>query len=200
MKIGLIAYRGGNVRSIRSALEALGADVVYSADPSMLEPCAGLIFPGVGAALPAVEDLHARGLWAWLPRWEKPFLGICLGMQLMGSYLAEGGVPGLGIFPFEVEAFCQAPRALHIGWNLVSPHRPDPLWEGLRAPFYAYFVHGYRAPVGPYSLAEATYGETFSAAVRKDLFWGVQFHPEKSGRIGLTLLSNFLRVCASYQE
>ncbi|GIV24437.1 MAG: imidazole glycerol phosphate synthase subunit HisH [Bacteroidia bacterium] len=199
MKIGLIAYRGGNVRSIRSALEALGAEVVYSADPFALSVCSGLVFPGVGAALPAVEDLQARGLWDWLPRWEKPFLGICLGMQLMGRYLEEGNVPGLGIFPFEVIAFQQAPRTLHIGWNLVSPSQPDPLWEGLKPPFYAYFVHGYRASVGPYSLAETTYGETFSAAVRKALFWGVQFHPEKSGRVGLMILANFLRLCASYQ-
>lgn len=199
MKIGLIAYRGGNVRSLRSALETLGAQVVYSAQAEELASCQGLVFPGVGAALPAVEDLQARGLWDWLPSWEKPFLGICLGMQLMGRYLEEGDVAGLGIFPFEVRAFRQAPRALHIGWNLVSPCQADPLWEGLEPPFYAYFVHGYRASGGPYSLAETTYGETFSAAVRKDLFWGVQFHPEKSGRVGLTLLSNFLQVCTSYR-
>lgn len=197
MKVGLIAYRGGNVRSIRSALEALEAQIVYSDKPEKLTSCAGLIFPGVGAAKPAAEDLQQRGLWEWLPTWQRPFLGICLGMQLLGRYCEEGDTPGLGVFPYPVEAFRQAPRRIHMGWNLVQLLHPDPLWAGLPETAYFYFVHGYRAPAGSYTFAQSTYGETFSAAVRYANFWGVQFHPEKSGALGLKLLQNFLRLCKS---
>lgn len=197
MKVGLIAYRGGNVRSIRSALEELGAEVVYSDQIKELEKCAGIIFPGVGAAPPAVQDLKNRGLWEWLPTVQRPFLGICLGMQLLGMSSEEGPAPGLGIFPYEVKAFQSASRLPHIGWNLVHLTQPDPLWEGLPSTFHAYFVHSYRAEVGSYTLAQTEYGEVFSAAVRKDFFWGVQFHPEKSGRHGMRILQNFLRVCLS---
>lgn len=195
MKIGLIAYRGGNVRSIRSALEALGAEVVYSDNPEVLVECAGLVFPGVGAARPAVQDLQARKLWDWLPNWDRPFLGICLGMQLLGSYLEEGGVAGLGVFPYSVQKFQKAPRLPHIGWNQVRPSKEDPLWAGMPEVFYAYFVHSYRAPVGDYTIATSEYGEPFSAAVRRALFWGVQFHPEKSSTHGMRLLQNFLGLC-----
>lgn len=197
MKVGLIAYRGGNIRSIRSALQAIDATVVYSDKPEELSACAGLIFPGVGAAKPAAEDLQQRGLWEWLPTWPRPFLGICLGMQLLGRYCAEGDTPGLGILPYPVEAFSQAPRRIHMGWNSVHWLRSDPLWQGLPEKAYFYFVHGYRAPVGTYTLAETHYGEPFSAAVQQANFWGVQFHPEKSGTLGLKLLQNFLRLCKS---
>lgn len=195
MKIGLIAYRGGNVRSLRSALEALGVEVMYSADPRVLAACEGVIFPGVGAALPAVQDLQAKGLWDWIPTYSRPFLGICLGMQLLGESSAEGPAPGLQVFPYEVKPFQQSPRTIHMGWNLVHPLRADPLWAGIETPFYAYFVHGYRAEVGPYTLAQTEYGEKFSAAVQKENFWGVQFHPEKSGAVGLRILANFLQQC-----
>lgn len=197
MKIGLIAYRGGNVRSIRSALEELGVQVLYSDQPAMLAGCEGIVFPGVGAALPAVEDLRTRGLWDWLPTWKKPFLGICLGMQLLGTESEEGPAPGLRIFPYRVEAFREAPRLPHIGWNIVHLLSPDPLWAGLPERFYAYFVHSYRAPIGDYAIAQSIYGEPFSAAVRRDNFWGVQFHPEKSSTYGLQVLRNFIRICAS---
>lgn len=116
MKVGLIAYRGGNVRSIRSALETLGAQVVYSDRAEELAECAGLIFPGVGAAKPAAEDLQQRGLWGWLPTWQRPFLGICLGMQLLGSYCEEGDTPGLGLFL--------------IGWQLSSKPLAASIWAG----------------------------------------------------------------------
>lgn len=197
MKIGLVAYRGGNVRSIRSALEALGATVVYSEQWRELSACAGLVFPGVGAAPPAVADLKDRTLWEKFPHWERPFLGICLGMQLMGQYSEEGNAPGLGIFPYPVQRFRQAPRLPHIGWNLVRPVQSDPLWEGLPETFYAYFVHSYRMAVGAFTIAESEYGEVFSAAVRKGLYWGLQFHPEKSGAAGMQILTNFIRLCSS---
>ncbi|MCX8113037.1 MAG: imidazole glycerol phosphate synthase subunit HisH [Bacteroidia bacterium] len=196
MKIGLVAYSGGNVRSIRSALESLGAKVIYSDQPTRLESCAALVFPGVGAALSAVEDLRRRGLWDWLPAWDRPFLGICLGMQLLGKSSEEGPAPGLGVLPYEVQVFRNVPRLPHIGWNLVRLLGTDPLWNGLPTEFYAYFVHSYRAGVGDYTIAETEYGELFSAAVRQGLFWGVQFHPEKSGQVGLQILRNFLKLCS----
>ncbi|GIV23632.1 MAG: imidazole glycerol phosphate synthase subunit HisH [Bacteroidia bacterium] len=195
MKIGLIRYSGGNVRSLRSAIESLGAQVLYSDNPQELSACDGLIFPGVGFAGEAVRDLQAAGLWAWLPTWDRPFLGICLGMQLLGGYCAEGEVPGLGIFAYEVLPFAKSPRRIHIGWNIVAWRANHPLARGLPERFYAYFVHGYRASVGAETLAESVYGEPFSAVVGKDNFFGVQFHPEKSSKHGLILLKNFLDLC-----
>ncbi|MEN3041001.1 MAG: imidazole glycerol phosphate synthase subunit HisH [Bacteroidia bacterium] len=197
MKIGVIAYRGGNVRSIWSALEELGVEVIYSDQPEVLRECGGLVFPGVGAALPAVYDLQRRGLWEWIPQWERPFLGICLGMQLLGQGSEEGPAPGLGIFPFQVQLFRGVVRLPHIGWNLVQWSKEDPLQAGLPETFYAYFVHSYRAEVGDYTVGVSEYGETFSAVVRRGLFWGTQFHPEKSGAAGMQLLRNFLKVCKS---
>ena len=197
MKIGLIAYRGGNVRSIRSALESLGVEVVYSRDPRELASCAGLIFPGVGAAASAMEDLQASGLDKWMPTWERPFLGICLGMQLLCAYSEEGGVPGLGVFPLRVERFQKAPRIPHMGWNTVEVSEGEVLFSGIPSHSYFYFVHSYRAPLSKYTIGRTEYGEVFSAALRRDNFWGVQFHPEKSGRVGLQILSNFVRICSS---
>ncbi|MCX7651850.1 MAG: imidazole glycerol phosphate synthase subunit HisH [Bacteroidia bacterium] len=197
MKVGVIAYTGGNVRSIRSALEELGAEVVYSDQLRMLRECAGLVFPGVGAALPAVHDLRSRGIWDWLPQWDRPFLGICLGMQLLGRETEEGPAPGLGIFPLHIQLFRAAVRLPHIGWNLVRWTQKDPLQEGLPESFYAYFVHSYRAEIGEYTIGMSEYGEAFSSVVRNGLFWGTQFHPEKSGNEGMQLLRNFLKLCKS---
>ncbi|MCX7606987.1 MAG: imidazole glycerol phosphate synthase subunit HisH [Bacteroidia bacterium] len=199
MKIGVIAYRGGNVRSICSALESLGVELLYTAEWEQLRGCAGLIFPGVGAALPAVQDLQRTCLWEKLPTWDRPFLGVCLGMQLLGKESEEGPAPGLGVFSYAVRPFREAPRVIHMGWNAVSPLMQDPLWYGIESPFYVYFVHGYRADVMDCTIAEAVYGERFSAAVRRENFWGVQFHPEKSGEVGFKVLQNFLSICKSYQ-
>jgi imidazole glycerol phosphate synthase, glutamine amidotransferase subunit len=197
MKIGLIAYRGGNVRSIRSALESLGVEVIYSRDIRDLGECAGLVFPGVGAAAPAMEDLRCSGLADWIPAWERPFLGICLGMQLLCEHSEEGEVSGLGVFPVRVERFQKAPRIPHIGWNTVELLAEDPLFLGIPQRSYFYFVHSYRASLSPYTIGRTTYGEPFSAAMRRDNFWGVQFHPEKSSSIGLQILANFVRLCSS---
>ncbi len=197
MRIGLIAYRGGNIRSIRSALESLGVEVVYSRDPAELSNCAGVVFPGVGAAAPAMEDLQATGLHTWIPTYTRPFLGICLGMQLLCARSEEGNVPGLGVFPLPVERFQKAPRIPHIGWNNITVLAEDPLFEGIPKESYFYFVHSYRAPVSSDTIAQAMYGESFSAALRRDNFWGVQFHPEKSGVVGQQILANFVRLCRS---
>lgn len=196
MKIGLIAYRGGNVRSIRSALESLGVEIVYSRDFDELSSCAGLVFPGVGAAAPAMEDLRAAGLDKWIPAWNRPFLGICLGMQLLCAYSEEGEVPGLGIFPLRVERFQKAPRIPHIGWNTVEFSGEEALFAGIPSHSYFYFVHSYRVPLSDYTIGRAEYGERFSAALRRDNFWGVQFHPEKSSSVGMQILSNFVRLCS----
>lgn len=195
MRIGLVAYRAGNVRSIQSALETLGATVLYSDREDVLRQAAGLVFPGVGAAPTAMADLRQRGLSEWLLSWDRPFLGICLGMQLLCHFTEEGGVSLLELFPYAVKRFTSVPRQVHMGWNFVQPLTPDPLWDGLENGNFFYFIHSYRVMLGPETIAQATYGEPFSAALRKENFWGVQFHPEKSGRAGLRLLENFLRLC-----
>lgn len=197
MRIGLIAYRGGNIRSIRSALESLGVEVVYSRNPAELDSCAGVVFPGVGAAAPAMQDLQAAGLHTWIPTYASPFLGICLGMQLLCAHSEEGDVSGLGVFPLPVERFQKAPRIPHIGWNSVTFSADDPLFQGIPSESYVYFVHSYRAPVSSDTIAQAVYGEPFSAALRRDNFWGVQFHPEKSNSVGEQILANFVQICRS---
>ncbi len=199
MKIGLIAYRGGNLRSIRSALDSVGVEVLYSQDPSELATCTGLVFPGVGAAAPAMQDLKDSGLDRWIPTWDRPFLGICLGMQLLCEYSEEGQVCGLGVFPLRVERFQKAPRIPHMGWNTVEFLGADPLFTGVPIHSYFYFVHSYRASLSPYTIGQTEYGELFSAALRRDNFWGVQFHPEKSGSVGLKILTNFVHLCSLSQ-
>lgn len=197
MKIGLVAYRAGNVRSIQSALETFGVKVLYSDQEQVLRQAAGLVFPGVAAAPTAMADLRERGLADWLLSWDRPFLGICLGMQLLCRFTEEGEVPLLGLFPYTVKRFTAVPRQVHMGWNFVQPMTPDPLWHRLEKGEFFYFVHSYRVMLGPETIAQATYGEPFSAALRKKNFWGVQFHPEKSGKAGMRLLENFLRLCRS---
>jgi glutamine amidotransferase len=197
MKIGLIAYRGGNVRSIRSALEDLGVEVVYSNDPQVLNGCVGLIFPGVGAAAPAMADLRASGLHEWIPTWDRPFLGICLGMQLLCASSEEGEVETLGIFPCRVFRFRHAPRIPHMGWNAVDFLTEDPLFSNIPSQTHFYFVHSYRISLMERTIAQAVYSEPFSAAIRKGFFWGVQFHPEKSSEAGMQILSNFVTLCRS---
>jgi glutamine amidotransferase len=118
-------------------------------------------------------------------------------MQLLCEHSEEGEVSGLGVFPVRVERFQKAPRIPHIGWNTVELLAEDPLFLGIPQRSYFYFVHSYRASLSPYTIGRTTYGEPFSAAMRRDNFWGVQFHPEKSSSIGLQILANFVRLCSS---
>ena len=198
MQVAVVDYKGGNVQSVLFALERLGVTATLTADPAVLRRADRVLFPGEGEASSAMRALHAAGLAAVLPTLTQPFLGICLGMQLLGRHSAEGGAGGtalLGLLPFEVAGLVPAPgiKVPHMGWNTLQ--RPQgPLFEGLGAEAHVYFVHSYAAPVGAYTIAEARHPGAFSAAVHRDNFYGVQFHVEKSGPVGTRILQNFLNL------
>jgi glutamine amidotransferase len=221
MNIAVIDYQGGNVQSVLFALERLGMQASLTADPDVIRRADRVLFPGEGEASSAMRALRAAGLDKVLPTLTQPFLGICLGMQLLGRHSQEGPAGGtelLGMLPFDVVRFTPpdaAHKVPHMGWNNLHDLQ-TPLFAGLGslvemnpqsdsnqplapalvppAADYVYFVHSYYAPVGAYTIAQASYpaGRPFSAGVRYRNFYGVQFHVEKSGPVGEQILRNFL--------
>ncbi|MEX1011984.1 MAG: imidazole glycerol phosphate synthase subunit HisH [Balneolaceae bacterium] len=190
--IGIVKYRAGNLASVSNALDRLHASYRISDVPEELEECSGILFPGVGHAASAMEDLEARGLDTWLRETSKPVLGICLGLQLLYESTAEGECRTLGILPGRLERFDSTEQKVpHMGWNRVEPKVSHPLLDGLSRRDYFYFVHSYYAPVNEYTIAGGTYGVPFAAVAARKNYMGVQFHPEKSGTAGARLLKNF---------
>jgi imidazole glycerol-phosphate synthase subunit HisH len=189
---------GANLASLRFALERLGVEASVSSDAATIGAAERVLLPGVGAAGDAMQRLAAQGLAPLLPTLRQPVLGICLGMQLLFEASEEGPTRCLGILPGAVRRLVPAPgrRVPHMGWNRIRALHEDALTSGLEASDYFYFVHGYAAPVATATLASTSYGEELSAVVRTRNFWGVQFHPERSGRPGARILRNFLRVTA----
>ena len=192
----IIDSGGANLASLQYAFARLGAVTRVSAEPDTVAAARRVVLPGVGSAADAMRRLRAAGLADVLPRLTQPVLGICLGMQLLFAHSAEGDVECLGILPQRVRRLRPSPErpVPHMGWNYLQTLEVDPLLEGLGALPYFYFVHGYAAPVGPFTLAPVEYGEPFSAVVRRANFWGVQFHPERSAAAGARVLANFLSV------
>ncbi len=192
----IIDSGGANLASLQYAFARLGAATRVSAEPDAVAAARRVVLPGVGSAADAMRRLRATGLDSVLPRLTQPLLGICLGMQLLYEHSAEGDVDCLGILPQRVRRLQPSPErpVPHMGWNSLQSVQADPLLEGLGALPYFYFVHGYAAPVGPFTLAPVEYGESFSAVVRRANFWGVQFHPERSAAAGARVLANFLSV------
>ncbi|MCB2409956.1 imidazole glycerol phosphate synthase subunit HisH [Hymenobacter lucidus] len=195
MEIAVIDYKGGNVQSVLFALERLGVQATLSADPEVIRRADKILFPGEGEAASAMRELRAQGLDQLLPTLTQPFLGICLGMQLLGTHSEENDATMLGILPFEVKRFPALAdyKVPHMGWNNLQQLR-SPLFDGLREEDYVYFVHSYYAPVGDYTIAQALYPAPFSAAVQHQNFYAVQFHTEKSGPVGTRILENFLKL------
>lgn len=192
----VIENGGGNVASVRFALDRLGVSSTLTHDPDRVRRASHVILPGVGAAKDAMQRLAAAGLDSLIPQLHQPVLGICLGMQLLFDSSAEGETRCLGIVPGRAERFADAPErpVPHMGWNQLQFRTPSPLLEGLRDGEYAYFVHSYALPVGDHTVAGCTYGATFSAIVNRANFHGAQFHPERSSRAGAQLLRNFLSL------
>lgn len=190
---------GANLASLRFALERLGAKAEVTSSAERIRAAPRVLLPGVGAAEDAMARLHAAGLVAVIPRLTQPVLGVCLGMQLLFAASEEARDGGLcsclGIVPGTVKRMPGTPSlpVPHMGWNRRRTQVHDPLFDGLDESEYFYFVHGYAAPPGEYTLASCDYGGAFSAAVRWRNFRGVQFHPERSARAGARLLENFLR-------
>lgn len=191
MKIALIDYGAGNIQSVLNALKRLGYEAFLTHEEKKLLTSDRVIFPGVGHAGFAYKELQNKGLTSVIPMLQMPVLGICLGMQLLCDSTEEDNTPGLGIFKTKVKKFESAPKVTHMGWNQITAlktHLFDDISEGA----FQYMVHSYRADVCIEQIATTSYGETFAAALAKDNFFGVQFHPEKSGSVGLQVLKNFI--------
>jgi len=195
MEIAVVDYKGGNVQSVLFALERLGAQATLTADAEVLRRADKVLFPGEGEAASAMAALREAGLDTVLPTLTQPFLGICLGMQLLGTHSEENDTTLLGLLPFRVQRFTPdlLHKVPHMGWNNLQ-HLRGPLFEGLTEADHVYFVHSYYAPVGEYTTAQAAHPSLFSAAVQRGNFHGVQFHTEKSGPVGTRILANFLAL------
>ncbi len=193
MKVAIINYGAGNIQSIRFAFERLGIHPVLSDDAEEIAAADRVIFPGVGEASSAMTKLRATGLDQLIPDLTQPVLGICLGMQLMCNYSEEGNTSGLGIFDVDVLRFNQGVKVPQIGWNTIDKLKTY-LFEGVPNKEFIYLVHSYYAPLCDETIAVSDYGLTYSSALGKDNFYGVQFHPEKSSAVGARILENFVNL------
>ncbi len=192
----IIDSGGANLASLQFAFERLGARTLVTSDANTIRSASRVVLPGVGAAADAMHRLRSSGIAELLPRLKQPVLGICLGMQLLFERSDEGATQCLGILPESVRRLRPAPGlpVPHMGWNQLNALRDDPILAGIGQNDYVYFVHSYAAAVSYLTLATADYGIPVSAIVRKDNFWGAQFHPERSAGTGARLLANFLRL------
>lgn len=195
--IAIIDYDTGNLRSVCNALDRIGAEYVLTDNPEVILNADRVLLPGVGEASTAMQKLQERGLCGVIKSLKVPVLGICIGMQLMCRHSDEGDVDCLGIFGADVKKFEPDPsrgvKVPHMGWNAITELRTG-LFEGLPDGSFVYFVHSFAAAVCSDTIAVSDNGRTFSAAMRRDNFYGVQFHPEKSGEVGEMILRNFMNL------
>ena len=200
-RIAVVDYGAGNLVSIEQGLSASGADVVVARDATLFESADAIVVPGVGAAAPAMQRLQDAGLvdpiLAWIAA-DRPFLGVCLGLQLLFDTSDEDGALTFGVLRGRTQRLENAPTLPHIGWNQVERRRPHPLFDGIADGADFYFVHSYAgAPTDTDDdlvLAETDHGLRFVSAVARGNLLGVQFHPERSGGDGLRLLANFVSL------
>jgi glutamine amidotransferase len=201
--VAIIDSGGANINSIVFALERLGCHPQFTSDWNRIQAASHVVLPGVGAAAAAMQRLQETGLAGRIPQLQQPVIGICLGMQLLFENSAEGDVDCLGIIPGKVERLPAAGGLTipHMGWNrnFFGDQPASPLTEGLQNGFHAYFVHSYAAPTGPWTVARCQHGRWFSSIVAYRNFTGIQFHPERSGAAGETLLRQFLRSQSKVQ-
>lgn len=197
----LIDWGGGNIGSVRYALERIGARAVLSANADTIANAPRVILPGVGAAAPAMQRLRELDLVDTIRSLRAPLLGICLGMQLLYDSSEEGEVACLGLLPGRVSRLPPAPglRVPHMGWNRLRPAdgAASPLLRGIEPGAWAYFVHGFVAPITDDTRASTEHGAAFTAVASRDRCHGAQFHPERSAAVGQRLLSNFLAMEAA---
>jgi len=196
MKVAIIKYNAGNIRSVDYALKRLGVEAVVTADEAVLRAADKVIFPGVGEAETTMRFLRANGMDRLLKELRQPVLGICLGMQLMCRHSEEGNVDCLGIFDADVKRFVSKnpeDKVPHMGWNTIA-QTDSALFKGFTEEEFVYFVHSYYVPLGDCTAAVTDYIVPFSAALHKDNYYATQFHPEKSGSVGERILQNFLTL------
>ena len=193
MKTAIIDYGAGNVQSVLFALERLGFEGIVTNDWNTIKSADKVIFPGVGEASSAMKMLADSGLDVLIPTLKQPVLGICLGMQLMCKHSEEGNTNGLGIFDVNVVKFSQEVKVPQMGWNTIY-NLKSPLFDGIKENEFMYLVHSYYAPLSENTIANTNYELEYSTALQRDNFFGVQFHPEKSGVFGEQILKNFLQL------
>lgn len=196
MNLAIIKYNAGNIQSVLNALERLGVAAEVTDDHEKIRSADKVIFPGVGEASSAMESLRQSGLHQLIPQLKQPVLGICVGMQLMCRHSEENDTECLGIVPVQVRRF--SPEGLklkvpQVGWNRIYNLRTG-LFEGVEENSFIYNVHSYYAEDSSYTIAGCNYGIPYAAAVKKDNFYGVQFHAEKSAETGDRVIKNFIAL------
>lgn len=193
MKLVIVNYGAGNIQSIKFAFKRLGYETVLSDNAEEIQNADRVIFPGVGEASSAMNKLRASGLDQIIPNLKQPVLGICLGMQLMCHSTEEGNTLGMGIFDTDVVKFTRKVKVPQIGWNQITNLKSD-LFKNVMENDHIYLVHSYYAPICSETIAISNYELPYSSALQKDNFYGVQFHPEKSSKVGARILRNFLEL------
>ena len=193
MKIVIIDYGAGNIKSIQFAIKRLGFEAILAKDKEDISTADKVIFPGVGEASSAMKMLKNAQLDSLIPTLKQPVMGVCLGMQLMCRHTEEGDTDGLNIFDAKVKHFSNHLKVPHMGWNTID-NLKSRLFDAVNANEYQYFVHSFYAELSSETIATTHYGINYSAALMKDNFFGVQFHPEKSGKVGAQILKNFIEL------
>jgi glutamine amidotransferase len=193
MSVVIVNYNAGNVQSVTYALQRLGVEPILSADPDIIRSADKVIFPGVGEASTAMNFLRKQGLDQVIKSLKQPVFGVCLGLQLMCKHSEENDADCLGIFDVQVRKFEPKLKVPQMGWNNLE-NMNSPLFADLPEEPYVYYVHSYYAELSEYTVAETEYVNRFSAALQKDNFYALQAHPEKSGKVGEQILSNFLKL------
>ena len=193
MKLVIIDYGAGNIKSIQFAFKRLGVEAILSNDIQEIRTADKIIFPGVGEASSAMRKLRASGLDKVIPTLTQPVLGICLGMQLMCLSTEENNTVGLGVFKTQVKRFSNEVKVPQIGWNTIT-NLDSGLFQNIKEAEFMYLVHSYYAENCDATIATTNYGINYAAALQQDNFYGVQFHPEKSSKAGELVLKNFIEL------
>jgi len=195
MKVVIIDYGAGNVKSVQFAFKRLGVDAILSNVIADIQTADRVVFPGVGEASSAMQMLKKNDLHHYIPTLKQPVLGICLGMQLLCKHTEEGNIEGLGIFDTKIKRFSNTLKVPQIGWNKIKALKSD-LFSDISENTYMYLVHSYYAERCSQSIATTHYGFDYASALHNNNFYGVQFHPEKSSVLGEQVLRNFLEIKA----
>ncbi|GAP71759.1 imidazole glycerol phosphate synthase amidotransferase subunit [Candidatus Symbiothrix dinenymphae] len=196
MNVAIIDYNAGNICSVVNALKRLGVEAVVTADKEAISRADKVIFPGQGEATQTMQYLRAHRLDELIISLKQPVLGICIGMQLLCRFSEEGNVDCLGIFDVPVQRFQpqqHADKVPHIGWNTLTGLKGE-LYKGINEGEFVYFVHSYYVPTNANAIATTDYIQPFCSSLQKDNFYATQFHPEKSGKVGAQILTNFINL------